>query len=41
MGGFGDINDDSQANKDKIRFAASLKQLSDFWRSLKMPLINQ
>ena len=36
----GDINDDNQANKDNIRFAVPLKQLSNFWRSLKMPLIN-
>ena len=31
MGESEDINDDSQANKDKVRFAAPLKQLSDFW----------
>ena len=35
-----DINDDNQTNKDNIRFAVPLKQLSNFWRSLKMPLIN-
>ena len=35
-----DINNDNQTNKDNIRFAVPLKQLSNFWRSLKMPLIN-
>ena len=40
MGELVDINDGNQANKDNIRFAVPLKQLSNFWRSLKMPLIN-
>ena len=40
MGNLLDINDGNQASKDKIRFAVPLKQLSNFWRSLKMPLIN-
>ena len=35
-----DINNDNQANKDNIRFAVPLKQLGNFLRSLKMPLIN-
>ena len=35
-----DINDGNQANKDNIRFVVPLKQLSNFWRLLKMPLIN-
>ena len=40
MGELVDINDGNQANKDNIRFAVPLKQLSNFWRLLKMPLIN-
>ena len=36
----GDINDDNQVNKNNNRFVVPLKQLSNFWRSLKMPLIN-
>ena len=40
MGELGDINDDTQANKDKIRFVVPLKHVSNFWRSLKIPLIN-
>ena len=40
MGELGDINDDNQENKDNIIFVVPLKQLSNFWRSLKMPLIN-
>ena len=39
-GELGDINDDNQVNKNNNRFAVSLKQLSNFRRSLKMPLIN-
>ena len=39
-GELGDINDDNQVNKNNNRFVVPLKQLSNFWRSLKMPLIN-
>ena len=40
VGELGDINDDTQANKDKIRFVVPLKHLSNFWWSLKIPFIN-
>ena len=33
MGESRDINDGNKANKDNIRFAVPLKQLSNFWRS--------
>ena len=36
----GDYNDDDQASKDKISLAIPLKHLSNFWKSLKMLLIN-
>ena len=36
----GDINDDNRASKDEISLAIPLKHLSNFWRSLKIPLIN-
>ena len=40
MGELGNINDDNQANKDNIRSVVPLKQLSNFWITLKLPLIN-
>ena len=40
VGELGDINDDNQANKDNIRSVVPLKQLSNFWITLKLPLIN-
>ena len=40
VGEFGAINSDNQASKDEFRFDVPLKHLSNFWRSLKMPLIN-
>ena len=40
MGKLGDYNDDDQASKDKISLAIPLKHLSNFWKSLKMLLIN-
>ena len=36
----GDINDDNRASKDEISLAIPLKQLRNFWRSLKIPLMN-
>ena len=40
MGKLRDYNDDDQASKDKISLAIPLKHLSNFWKSLKMLLIN-
>ena len=39
MGELRDINNDNQANKDNFKFVVPLKDLNNFWRSLKMPLI--
>ena len=39
-GQLGYINNDNRANKDKIRFVVPLKNLTNFWRSLKMPMNN-
>ena len=40
MGKLGDIDNDNQEGKDEISLAIPLKHLNNFWRSLKMPLIN-
>ena len=40
MGKLGDTSDDNQAGKDEISLVIPLKHLSNFWKSLKMPLIN-
>ena len=40
MGKLGDINDDNQASENEVSLAIPLKHLSNFWRSLEMPLIN-
>ena len=40
MGKFGGINEENQASKDEISLAIPLKHLSNFWRLLKIPLIN-
>ena len=40
MGKLGDTSDDNQAGKDEISLVIPFKHLSNFWKSLKMPLIN-
>ena len=40
MGKLGIINDDNKANKNKINLVIPFKHFSNFWRLLKMPLIN-
>ena len=40
MGKLGDTSDDNQAGKDEISLVIPFKHLSNFWKSLQMPLIN-
>ena len=40
VGELGDINNDNEAIKDEINLTILLRHLSNFWRSLNMPLIN-
>ena len=40
VGELGNINNDNRASKDEISLVIPLKHLSNFWRSLKIPLIN-
>ena len=40
VGELGNINNDNRASKDEISLIIPLKHLSNFWRSLKIPLIN-
>ena len=37
---FGDIDNENKANKENVRITVPLKHLSNFWRSLDIPLFN-
>ena len=41
IGKLGDLDDDSQVSKNESSVAIPLKYLSNFWRSLKMQLLNR
>ena len=40
MGELGDMNNDNEAIREEINLTILLRHLSNFWRSLNMPLIN-